>query len=455
MKPILLLFFLFALSVKSTSCAGQGIVFESGSWEDAVKKARKQKKLLFLHVDAPQCGGCTETVNVAFNSPLLREKFALNFISFRVDGTTAVGRELVEKLEIECTPSSAYLDVDENPLARFCGSTTFDRAYLEKAEEAMTRHRTQPMKPLTDAYAKGDRSPALMRNYINRRREIGLSTGDLLDEYIRQLPPDSLQSAALLRFIFEQGPIVSSKPDSVFRARYSRVDSLYRVVGWNKAVELNNRTINNSIRKAIRNKDMTLAVRTAAFVQRTHQNNIKNGMAGREWTMVRYYRGIKDTARFLSAAVRYYDTYFMTARVDSIQNLDNLENQRRMRGTIPPSGGVRPGGSMTSVSSPQSFVLNPNTQRFVGALNNAAWEFYGMTKDPVFLGKALDWSKRSLEFREDPSSMDTYAHLLYRLNRKAEAIDWQEKAVQKSKEFQFPSVTSLEKALQQMKDGTL
>ena len=451
MNTILRLLLVVILIISGTMALAQGIVFESGSWADALKKAKKQKKLLFLHLDKPGCGGCTEVANIAFNSPLIREKFALNFISFRTDGTTGIGKELADKVETDCTPASVYMDTDENPLARYCGSTSADRAYLEKAEEALIKHREQPIKVLMDAYAKGDRSSGLMRSYIQRRGEMGLSTNELLDEYVRQLPADSLKSGAVLRFIFEQAPVIGSKADSVFRSYYPRTDSLYKAVGLKKAIELNMRITNNSVWKAIKEKNQSLAYRTASFRQRTFQNDYKNGMAASQWVMVRYYKGVLDTLRYLTTASHYYDTQYMAAKVDSIQNLDNLENQRRMRGIMPSASS----SAQKSGLGPMSFIANPNTQRFVSALNQAAWEFYEMTTNPTFLNKALEWSKRTLEYREDGSSMDTYAHILYRLGRKEEALEWQEKAVKSEQERHSPLANTIAESLKKMKAGTL
>ena len=443
---------IFLLSWLPGFLQAQGIVFEQGTWDDAIKKAKKQKKLLFLQFDKPSCGSCSEVAAVAFTSPLLREKFALNFISFRTNGDSGIGKQLAEKLEVDCIPSAIYLDTDENPLARFCGTTSFDRAYLEKAEEAITKNREHPLQPLMEAYQKGNRSSGFMRNYIERRREMGLSTNELLDDYVKQLPTDSLHSAGLLRFIFEQGPVVGSKADSIFHLNYSRIDSLYRAVGWNKAVELNNRIVNNSLRKAIKEKNLQLANRTAIFRQGTYQQDYKAGMAAQEWVMMRYYRGAADTLHYLQLASHYYDTQFMTARVDSIQKLDELDTQRRMRGEMSmTNGNPKP----TTKTGQLTFTAYPNTQRYVSALNQAAWEFQELTRDSAYLQKALTWSKRSLEFREDGSLMDTYAHILYWLGRKEEALIWQEKAVKKETERNSPMATSLEKTLKKMKNGTL
>ncbi|WP_420151387.1 hypothetical protein [Spirosoma sp.] len=430
----------------------QGIVFEQGNWTDVLKKAKKQKKLIFVHFDKPDCGTCSNVASIAFNSSLIREKFAQHFISFRTDGTTGIGKELAEKLEVVCLPSSVYLDTDESLLSRFCGSTSFDRAYLEKAEEAIKRKSEQPLAELAEAYKSGNRSSTLMRTYIGRLREMDLSLQDVLDDYIQSLPADSLQSADLMRFILEQGPVVGSKADLVLQRNYARTDSLYRAAGWNKAIEYNNRIINNSLRKAVKEKDDVLASRTATFKLRTYRNDLKAGTGGYEWVMMRYFKGIQDTLQYLRTASSYYDSQFMTARVDSIQKLDELDNQRRMRGEMP----VQNGTNKVSIKPGQiSFMLNPNTQRYVGALNEAAWDFQQMTRDPVYLEKALTWSKRSLEYREDGSLLDTYAHILYRLGRKSEAVEWQEKAVRKEKERSSPMVPSFEETLKKMKTGTL
>lgn len=429
----------------------QGIVFEKGDWPSALTKARKQKKLLFLQFDNPACNSCSVIADQAFNSPLVREKFAQHFISFRIDGSTGLGKELVDKLAVECTPSSVFLDTDENPLARYCGTTSFDRAYLEKAEEAIAKNKQRPLASFAQAYAKGDRSSAFMRTYIIRRRETGLSVQELLDDYVTHLPNDSLRSAELLRFIFEQAPIVGTKSDSIFRSNYFRTDSLYKAVGWNKAVELNNQIVGNSIRKAISEKNSALAQRTAYFRMRTYGNDYKAGSAARDWVMMRYYRGTQDTLRYLQLATFYYDNQFMTARVDSIQKLDELDSQRRMRGEM--TGTTRSANSGSAMSV--SFMPYPNTQRYVTALNQAAWDFQGLTRDSTYLQKALSWSKRSLEYREDGSLLDTYAHILYRLGRKEEALTWQKKAVSKEKERNSPLVSTLEETLKKMQTGTL
>jgi len=63
-------------------------------------------------------------------------------------------------------------------------------------------------------------------------------------------------------------------------------------------------------------------------------------------------------------------------------------------------------------------------------LNNCAWLVFANCNDNKILNKALQWSKQSFTNQEriDPNFMDTYATLLYKLGRKKEAIEWEQKA---------------------------
>ncbi len=65
-----------------------------------------------------------------------------------------------------------------------------------------------------------------------------------------------------------------------------------------------------------------------------------------------------------------------------------------------------------------------------GSYNDWAWTVFEHSNDSYELGKALEWSRKSLMI--DPNSaaqIDTYANILYKLGRTQEAIEWEKKAV--------------------------
>lgn len=63
-------------------------------------------------------------------------------------------------------------------------------------------------------------------------------------------------------------------------------------------------------------------------------------------------------------------------------------------------------------------------------LNKCAWLIFANCNDKKILNEALQWSRRSFTNQERiaPDFIDIYANLLYKLGRKNEAIEWEQKA---------------------------
>jgi len=103
-------------------------------------------------------------------------------------------------------------------------------------------------------------------------------------------------------------------------------------------------------------------------------------------------------------------------------------------------------------------LLNPYLSMLGNNLNTIAWfnyEYVGADK-PELLQKALSWSKESLAIEAtSPYYLDTYAHLLYRLGRKQEAIEYQEKAIENIDQLKTAlEKSTMRKALILMKNDT-
>ncbi|WP_143307153.1 thioredoxin family protein [Chitinophaga vietnamensis] len=62
-------------------------------------------------------------------------------------------------------------------------------------------------------------------------------------------------------------------------------------------------------------------------------------------------------------------------------------------------------------------------------LNEFAWTIFEKCNDMKCVEQALEWSKRSLKDQPVPAFMDTYANLLFKSGKKADAITWEEKAM--------------------------
>jgi thioredoxin-related protein len=61
--------------------------------------------------------------------------------------------------------------------------------------------------------------------------------------------------------------------------------------------------------------------------------------------------------------------------------------------------------------------------------NNCAWDVFEHSSNLLELNNALHWTARAIMMDPKPDWMDTYANILYKIGRKADALKWEEVAV--------------------------
>ena len=91
---------------------------------------------------------------------------------------------------------------------------------------------------------------------------------------------------------------------------------------------------------------------------------------------------------------------------------------------------------------------------FASDLDGLAEEFYKNVSEKAVLQKAIMWAKRANEIDETSDYWNTYAHLLYKMGIRSEAIAAEEKALNLAKTLKGLTF-KYEEALAKMKDGKL
>jgi len=86
-----------------------GIQFYKGSWEDALKLAKKEDKLIFLDIYATWCGPCKKMKNSTFSDSQVGAYFNTHFINVALDAEKAIGAELKNKFKLRSYPSLLIL----------------------------------------------------------------------------------------------------------------------------------------------------------------------------------------------------------------------------------------------------------------------------------------------------------------------------------------------------------
>lgn len=116
----------------------KGIKFIEQDWNQALKQAKAENKLIFVDMYATWCGPCKMLKKNTFSDNAVGEFFNKTFINVSVDGEKSVGPELVRKYSVHLYPSLFVLDADGKPVLYTAGYITPDQL-MSFAKEALKR----------------------------------------------------------------------------------------------------------------------------------------------------------------------------------------------------------------------------------------------------------------------------------------------------------------------------
>ncbi len=99
----------------------EGIRFETGSYAQALAKAKQQGKMLFVDCYTVWCGPCKRLANEVFPRPEVGKVFNDRFVSIKIDMERGEGVELAKKFGVKAFPTMLVIDADGNEVKRMLG----------------------------------------------------------------------------------------------------------------------------------------------------------------------------------------------------------------------------------------------------------------------------------------------------------------------------------------------
>jgi thiol-disulfide isomerase/thioredoxin len=365
----------------------QGVRFVSAaSWQEVLDKARAANKYIFLDCYATWCAPCKEMDETVYPDEGLGTFLNDKVIAVKVQiDSTAKDAEIIkqwykdarmirEKYEIKSLPTLLFFNPEGSPVHYATGFKD-----VENLKE-LTTDALNPGKQfytLMEKYKKAKATPSqimYIARYARSVQEMELAK-KIAEKYIGKLSQKQMLEKENLAFIREFTWSTNDRGFKLFTNHPGKVDG---VLGPNTAEESRRGVISGQVISQLRkNKGKADYARiekeTVDRFGETGARAVYSALAGYAWE-------IGDVDNF----VKYKDKTHVKWAKDI------------------------------------SYFY----------MNNDAWWVFERTGDKKNLESALAWQKKVIEGdKEDPSILDTYANILYRMGRSDEAIQYEEKAV--------------------------
>lgn len=374
MRKITTVLALLLLVFGTQSVQAEGVQFEHGSWGEALKKASKENKIIFLDAYTTWCGPCKWMSANVMTQPEVGEFFNENFVNVKMDMEKGEGIELAKKYKVGAYPTLAFIDGKGDMVWRVAGAMGAEE-FIALGKKIVAG--VEPVQKMYDKYDSGNYDKDFLYKYLIHTQETAMQSNDALDAYVKLMKPSDLKNEKdfdiFVRFF--------NKTDSEYFQEFeTNLDSYRELHGADVVDEKYYGTFLKAMQRAAYNDDQKAFKMAQAKIG-------KNG--GEQ----------------------------VQGNVNNMIVYNIMQNQSKE----------------AAYSTISQFVKNgqpfpPN------GLNYYAWGVYEEVDEPDVIEQAVRWAATATEQTNDPMIMDTWGMLLYKKGDVESAIEKLEEALAIAKE---------------------
>ncbi len=177
----------------------QGISFRPITWEEALRQANAEGKMIFLDAVTSWCGPCRIMGREVFPDPMLTEFFDRHFVSIKLDMEKAEGIDVSNKYKVWVYPTLLFVDSSGKLWHRVVG--------YQSAPELLSMAKTaldpaNNLAGLEMQYAAGNRKRDFMLQLLKAKTlAYDENTGQLANDFLKT--EDSLDTPENMDLIYQ------------------------------------------------------------------------------------------------------------------------------------------------------------------------------------------------------------------------------------------------------------
>jgi len=380
------LFLIFLLLPFIGSAQVKGTHFEHGlSWQQVKEKAKKENKFLLVDCFTTWCGPCKYMASTIFPQEKVGEFFNKNFVNVKVqfDQTKndneevkswyADAQSMSKEFKINAYPTFLIFSPQGELVHRIVGGGEADE-FIARAQMALNPE-TQYYTLLKKSESGNPTPETLKQLAVSAEAAYDEENSEKFANAYIDTQKD-LYTKENLEFISRYARSTKSKGFELMLKDPEKTDAILGKGKSNKI--LSNIILEENIYPALRKPNVNIDSLVAAVQAKYPKVDINEPT---DLIKIQIFQSEKKWDKFQPAVLSYMKKYGTEVRADM--------------------------------------------------LNSFAWTVFENCKDNNCITEALSWSKRSVDETQskEPSYLDTYANLLYKLGKKDQAIAMQQKAV--------------------------
>lgn len=175
----------FALSIiavlgLSFPLVAQGIDFFSGTWEEALAKAQKEEKVIFVDAYAEWCGPCKRMAATVFPNEEVGSFYNRHFVNMKIDMEKGMGLDFRKQYPVSAFPTLFFIDAKGEIVQQVRGAQQVE-GFLELGKRILAE--SSNSEAYQERYEAGERDPELLYKYVRALNLAGEPSLRIANEY--------------------------------------------------------------------------------------------------------------------------------------------------------------------------------------------------------------------------------------------------------------------------------
>lgn len=353
------------------------IDFEATTFAEMKAKAKKENKLIFMDAFTTWCGPCKWMAKNVFTNDTIADYFNGTFVNAKIDMEKGEGLEIAKQYQVSCYPNLLFIDGDGNLVHRSAGSRT-SQEFLAFAKDAQNPN--AQFVHFKKEYETNP-NPAATLKYLDVLSGTCLSTEPVVANYFKSQKEEDLSNKGNWEII------------KMYSTNYKGREFVYLL---NNTATFDKKYTADSVNTKI--KEVFLASNTNTL----RKKDFKDA----DYTN---YRAELAKMKFKGA-----DEVLFKLDLSYFKKKKDWNNYATLL--------VKEGDKNLTIQN----------------YNDVSWTLFENSDNKIALEKAASWMKKLVEEKAKNkehvyAEYDTYASVLYKLNKKKEAKATAEKAIAAAK----------------------